>query len=101
MPGATYPITYGNRNRVFATPLEFNSVIGSEKARLLVDCSQSFSPGDPVEIIEVSVNSRIPTGRQVTRYVQYVESRIPMYGDDDYCALHLVPARCMLDSLRK
>lgn len=93
--------TFNESNRLFVTPLEFNSVIASEKARLLVDCSKSFSQGDPIEIIEVSVNLRIPTGRIIYRYVQYVESRIPLYLDDDYCAVHLVPARCMIEALQK
>jgi len=101
MPGTHHPINYESRNRIFVTPLEFNSVIGSEKARLLVDCSQSFQPGDPITLIEVSVNLRIPTGREIIRYVLYVESRIPLYLDDDYCALHLVPARCMIEALQK
>jgi hypothetical protein len=101
MSGANHPINYGNSNRIFVTPLEFNSVITTEKARLLIDCSKSFKQGDQIELVEVSVNHRIPTGRTIYRYVQYVESRIPLYLDDDYCAVHLVPARCMIDSLRR
>lgn len=101
MSGAHHPINYESANRIFVTPLEFNSVIATEKARLLIDCSKSLTQGDCIELIEVSVNSRIPTGREIYRYVQYVESRIPLYLDDDYCAVHLVPARCMIEALQK
>jgi len=101
MSGSHHPINYENANRIFVTPLEFNSVIATEKARLLIDCSKSFNKGDCIELIEVSVNLRIPTGRMLYRYVQYVESRISLYLDDDYCAVHLVPARCMIDSLQR
>ena len=101
MSGTHHPINYENTNRIFVTPLEFNSVIATEKARLLIDCSKSFGKGDCIELVEVSVNLRIPTGRTIFRYVQYVESRIPLYLDDDYCAVHLVPARCMIEALQK
>lgn len=101
MSGAHHPINYEKSNRIFVTPLEFNSIIGTEKARLLIDCSKSFKQGDKIELVEVSVNLRIPTGRTIDRYVLYVESRIPLYLDDDYCAVHLVPARCMIVSFEK
>lgn len=96
-----HPINYGGQNRINVTPLEFNSVIASEKARLLVNEVRCFNQGDPVELIEVSVNERIPTGKSLTRYVLYVEGRVPMYSDDDYIVLHLVPARCMIEALQK
>lgn len=101
MPGTMHPISYDSPNRIFVNPLEFNSVLASEKARLLCDSYRSFNKGDQVVIVEVSVNTKIPTGRYLFRYVQYMESRVPLYSDDDYVALHLVPARCMLEALQK
>lgn len=101
MPGTMHPINYGGQNRIHVTPLEFNSVIGSEKARLLVNEIRCFNPGDPVELIEVTVNERIPTGRSIVRFVQYTEGRVPLYSDDDYIVLHLVPARSFIESLQK
>lgn len=92
---------FSSEKRITVTPLEFNSVIATEKARLLIDCSKSFKTGDCIELVEVSVNLKIPTGRSIFRYVQYVESRIPLYLDDDYIAVHLVPARCMIEALQK
>ncbi len=96
-----HPIHFGSQNRINVTPLEFNSVIASEKARLLVNEVRCFKPGDPVDLIEVTANERIPTGRSIIRYVLYVEGRVPMYSDDDYIVLHLVPIRSMIESLQK
>ena len=101
MSGCNHPINFGGQNRINVTPLEFNSVLGSEKARLLVNEIRCFNQGDPVELIEVTVNERIPTGRSLSRFVLYVEGRVPLYSDDDYIVLHLVPARYMIDVLNK
>lgn len=101
MSGCMHPINYDNGHKLCVTPLEFNSILGSEKARILTNQSESFNQGDVVLITEVTVNERIPTGRSLTRYVLYTEARVPLYCDDDYVALHLVAARYMIDVLSK
>ena len=96
-----HPIHFGSQNRINVTPLEFNSVIASEKARILINEVRCFQIGEPVDLIEVTVNERRPTGRSLIRYISYIEGRVPMYSDDDYLALHLVPIRSMIASLKK
>ena len=67
MSGFGHPINFANPNSIKVTPLEFNSVIATEKARILVDSMLHFEKGDPLELIEVSVNEQIPTGRSIVR----------------------------------
>ena len=101
MSGCNHPINYDNSLKVTVSALQFNCVIGNEKARILVNDHAIFNAGDPIEVVEISVNNGKPTGRSVTRFVLYVESRVPLYSDDDYIVLHLVPARYMIDVLNK
>ena len=101
MSGCNHPIAYQNGVRIAVDPLQYRSVIGAEKARCLVDATLNLNPGDCVTLVEVTPDSRIPTGRTITRYVQYVEQRVPLMLDDDYLAVHLVPIRSMVESLQK
>lgn len=101
MSGCHYPIQYGTKHSVKVNALQYLGIIGSEKARILVNSNEFFSPGDEIKITEVSVNEGKPTGNTITRYVLYIESRIPLYLDDDAIAIHLVPTRSMIETLKK
>ena len=101
MSGCHHPISFEKGHVINVNTLQYHSIIGSEKARILVNSCENFTQGDPVTIREVSVNEGKPTGKFIQRFVLYVESRVPLYSDDDYLAIHLVPARCMIEALQK
>lgn len=101
MSGCMHPIHFEHQHIVNVNALQYAGIVGSEKARILVNTNAVFSPGDSVIIVEHTVTDSRPTGNTLHRYVQYVESRIPLYLDDDAIALHLVPTKSMIDSLQK
>ena len=101
MSGCMYPITKDNTHIVRVNALQYLSIIGSEKARILVNENEVFAIGDKVLIIETSIESQKPTGNTLTRFVLYTEQRVPLHSDDDYLAIHLVPMRSMINQCAK
>lgn len=91
MSGCLHPISFQKDHFIEINALQYLGILGSPKARILVNSNEDYSPGDKVTLIEVSVNECRPTGMQLIRYVHYVESRVPLYGDDDCLAICLIP----------
>ena len=101
MSGCMHPIQFKRPITIKVNALQYCSILGAEKARILVNSNEVFKPGDEITIIEVTVNEGRPTGNSITRFVQYVESRVPLYLDDDAIAIHLVPIKSMVNPTQK
>lgn len=101
MPGTMHPIQYAQQHTIKVNALQYFGMIGSEKTRILVNSNEVFNQGDEIAIIEVTVNEGRPTGNSITRFVQYVESRVPLYSDDDAIAIHVVPIKSMVSTIEK
>jgi hypothetical protein len=97
MSGCHHPVTRERTHFIRVDAIKFKGIVGSSVARLLVPYNNVFSPSDMVVVTEVSVGTDIPTGNSITRFIAYVEDRLPFLVDEDAIAIRLVPTRSMIE----